>query len=125
MSAVADDVERTLEPHGLGHELLLEWAPWVRDSRDDRNRWSVKPRIGKGYDGDMPERVQIVDKIVARQKLRNHSDWAVVSRYYLGNYDIPFVARDLGWAENRVRVRLLAVCGLVEREYRDWFSVTC
>lgn len=115
-------MERSLEPHGLGHDLLATWAPWVRDSDGNRNRWSVKPRIGRGYDGDMPREVQIVDKIVARQKLRSHDDWAVVSRYYLSQYDIPFVARDLGWHENRVRVRLLAVCGLVEREYRDSFG---
>lgn len=119
MSAAIDEA-RTLEPSGLGHDLLLDWAPWVRDDRDDRTSWNVKPRVSKGYQGDMPRNVQIVDKIVARQRLQNHTDWRVVARYYLDQQEVWQVARDLRWAENRVRVRLLAVCGLVEREFRDY-----
>ncbi len=120
---VADDVARTLEPEGLGHDLLTEWGLWMRDNREGRESWAVRPRVDRGYHGDPPERVRFVDKLIARHRLRHHEQWSVVSRFYLSDYEPWQISRELGrrhWPEARIRTILLAVCGMIEREYRDW-----
>lgn len=119
MSAVTDDV--VLEPSGLGHELLLQWAPWARDDNEGaRHSWSVKPRVDIGYHGDPPENFWIVDKIVAPHRRDRSSYWKVVSAVYLGERAVWEAADLLGWSERRARMNLLAFCGLVEREWRDY-----
>lgn len=104
---------------GLGHELLLEWAPWVRDDNEGRASWAVKPRVGKAYHGDMPRRIAFVDKIVATHRREHPPYWRAVSRYYLGQRALWEIARDLGWSEERVLTTLIVFCGVVEREYND------
>lgn len=108
-----------LEPQGLGHELLLEWAPWVREDREPSASWSVKPRVDHGYHGDPPERVNKVDKIVARIRLEHHHYYRVISRYYLDQLLPHQMAAVLGYTEGWTRSMILAACGLVEMRYRD------
>lgn len=121
MSAVADDVARGLEITGLGHDLLLEWGQWNRDDRDGRASWSAKPRVDPGHHGTPPERVEFVDKLIARHRLNYHDHWRVIAQYYLDDRETWEISRRMGraWPERRVRTVLLAMCGLVEREYRD------
>lgn len=109
-----------LEPSGLGHDLLREWAPWARDDNEGRASWSVKPRVDPAYWGDPPERWYIVNRIVSKLLASNSDFRRVVKRYYLGGYEPWEIARKLGWSEVRVRTVLCVCCGLVEREYRDW-----
>lgn len=116
MAAVMTEI---LEPEGLGHDLLTEWAPWVRDDNEGRASWAVKPRIQAGYHGDMPRRLQLVDKIVARHRLENRQHWRVVARFYLGGRAIWEIARELDWSDDRVATTLIVFCSLVEREFRD------
>lgn len=117
MSAVMKDVFRL---EGLGHELLLEWAPWARDDRDGES-WgqSVGPRVARGYHGDPPKNFFVVDKIVAPHRVEKSSYWIVVSMFYLGERAEWEIARELGWSEQRVLMNLAAFGGLVEREFRD------
>jgi len=124
MAAVMNDY--TLEPNGLGHDLLLEWAPWARDDNDDgaRHTWSSEARENRqrGYHGDPPSNFFIVDKIVAPQRKDRTAFWTVTAMYYLGERSPYQIAKILGgdWSERRV---LLNICGfgaLVEREWRDY-----
>ena len=112
-------VMEKLHPEGLGHDLLLEWAPWMREDRDGKASWSVKQRLDPSYHGDPPDRVMLVDKIVARHRLENPSYWRVTAAYYLGEKAPWQIAKDMRWPESRVLTNLLSFCGLVEREYRD------
>lgn len=111
---------------GLGHELLLEWGRWYRDDREGRASWAAKPRVDPGFYGTPPERARFVDKLIAKHKLKYRDDWRVVARYYLDDlaeWQIALQMRNpdgTKWAEGRVRTLLLVVCGMVEREYRDW-----
>lgn len=132
------EIEREiLEPCGLGHDLLWEWAPWARDDSDGRSSWNVKPRLGRGYWGDPPPNFKIVDKIVApyraaKQKLlkepwevtewdrENAYWWEPVAQYYLGLHQPIEIASALGWSELRVCTVLCLFCGQVEREFKDW-----
>lgn len=108
-----------LEPQGLGHDLLVEWAPWQREDRDGKASWSVKPRIARGYHGDPPDRVNRVDKIVARIRLEQPTYYRVIARYYLDEL-LPWqMCSTLQATEGWVRTMLLAACGLVEIRYRD------
>lgn len=119
MSAVTD--EYRLEPEGLGHELLLEWAPWARDDNEGGGHsWSVKPRVDPGYHGDPPDNFWVVDKIIAPHRRDRSSYWKIVGGVYLGERACWEIADLLGWSETRVRMNLLAFCALVEREYRDY-----
>lgn len=122
MAAVMSEIIKDeLALEGLGHDLLEAWAPWARDDRGEGSHsWSVKPRIDRGYHGNPPDDFWVVDKIVAPQRRDKTNAWAVVSRFYLGEQDEGMIARDLVWSAARVRMNLLAFCGLVEREYRDW-----
>lgn len=109
------------EPRGLGHDLLIEWAPWARDDGDgERHSWAVKPRVAKGYHGDPPDNYWIVDKIVAPHRRDRSSYWKVVSAYYLGERPTWEIATQLEWSERRVLFNLAAFCGLVEREFGDY-----
>lgn len=121
MSAVEIDVMRELEPSGLGHELLVEWAPWARDDRDgEKASWSVKPRVDPGYHGDPPDNFWIVDKIVAPQRRDRTTHWKVVSAYYLGEQPPWAIGQALNWSEHRVLVNINHFAALVEREWRDY-----
>jgi hypothetical protein len=114
-------IERQLEPNGLGHELLLEWAPWARDDREGGGHsWSVKPRVDPGYHGDPPKNFYIVEKIVAPHQRDKTDYWRAVSRWYLGEASPDWIARQLGWSELRVRSNVIVFCALVEREWRDY-----
>lgn len=104
---------------GLGHELLLEWAPWARDDNEGKHSWAVKPRVQAGYHGDPPERFFVVDKIVAPHRRDRSNYWQVVGAFYLGERAEWEIAKELGWSEQRVLMNLAAFCGLVEREYLD------
>ncbi len=118
MSAVMVEI---YEPEGLGHELLLEWAPWARDDKDgERHSWSVKPRVDPGYHGDPPANFWIVDKIVAPQRKDKTVFWRVVSAYYLGERAPWEIAKALDWSEHRVLINLNHFAALVEREWRDY-----
>ena len=108
-----------MEPDGLGHNLLTEWGLYMRDPGEGRHSWAVKPRLDPGYHGDPPDRVRLVDKIIARHKLSHHSDWSVISRFYLSDLAMWQIARGLRWSESRVNTVILTVCGMVEREYLD------
>lgn len=107
-----------LEPRGLGHDLLTEWAPWVREDREGRHSWHVKPRVDRGYHGMPPDRVLKVDKIVARIRLEYPTYYRVIARYYLDEL-LPWQMADtLKATEGWIRAMLLAACGLVEMRYR-------
>ena len=128
VSAVMSEVE-LLEPSGLGHDLLTEWAAWARDDRDGRSSWSVKPRIAHGYHGDPPDRWFVVNRIVSRLLHGEKAFREVVKPYYLGGptansngYSIAEIARMVKRSEQGVLVTLLHVCGIVEREYRDFMG---
>lgn len=120
MSAVM--VETDLEPHGLGHELLLEWAPWARDDNEgERKSWAVRPRVDHGYHGDPPDRFFIVDKIVAPHRVQKDSYWKCVSAYYLGERCALEIASGMpGWSERAVLANIIGFGALVEREFRDY-----
>jgi hypothetical protein len=106
-----------LEPEGLGHDLLTEWAPWQREDGESGASWSVKPRIDRGYHGDPPDRVMVVDKIVARIRMDHHNYYRVISRYYLDELAPWQMVQTLNATEGWVRTMLLAACGLVELRY--------
>jgi hypothetical protein len=121
VSALA--IEVVLEPQGMGHELLVEWAPWARDDNDgERKSWAVKPRIDHGYHGDPPENFWIVDKIVAPHRRDRSAYWKAVSGFYLGERAPWEIASLLGpaWNERRVLVNIVEFGALVEREWRDY-----
>lgn len=120
MMAVAFDQSLAIE--GLGNDLLTEWGQWMRNDGDGRQSWSVKPRLDPGCHGTPPERVLFVDKLIARHRLKYHGQWSVVSRYYLSDLSVLQIALGMGreWPEARVKTVILAVCGMVEREYNDW-----
>src|SRR5690606_38995751 len=128
--------ENWLELQGLGHELLLAWAPWARDDAEGKHSWNVRPRVDRGYHGDPPREFFVVDKIVAPFRLaairvkrfpwqaRDQDKWdalwwEVASRYYLGEQDPGMMAEQMGWSEQRVLANLVAFGALVEREFRD------
>lgn len=108
-----------LEPEGLGHDLLCEWAPWMRDDHEGPS-WgqSVGPRAVKGYHGDPPERVRFVDKIVARMRGEQPPYYRVVKKYYLGDKLFWQIAREEGTTEGWCRTMLIAACGLVEMKWK-------
>jgi hypothetical protein len=122
MAAMPDFPRDELDPSGLGHDLLVDWAPWARDDSDERHSWAVKPRIDHGHHGTPPDEFWVVDKIVAPHRRDETSYWKAVSRYYLGERSYEEIARDIGrdWSVNRVRINLVAFCALVEREFGDW-----
>lgn len=117
MVAVTDQIN---EPSGLGHELMVEWGRWFRDDKDGRESWSAKPRIDHGYHGDPPESARFVDKLIAKHRLQFWNDWRVVAQYYLDDRSQWEIASRLGWSRARVSAILMMMCGMVEREYRDW-----
>lgn len=120
MSAV---MVEPLEPQGLGHDLLLEWAPWARDDKDgESHSWSVKPRVDPGYHGDPPANFFVVDKIVAPHRRDKSSYWKATSAYYLGERAPWEIATLLGpsWSERRVLINIIEFGVLVEREWRDY-----
>jgi hypothetical protein len=113
-------VER-LEPSGLGHELLIEWAPWARDDNEGgRHSWSVKPRVDPGYHGDPPDNFWVVDKIVAPHRRDRTVYWRCASGYYLGERNVPELAHVLNWSEEHVLLNVIQFGALVEREWRDY-----
>jgi len=107
-----------LEPEGLGHDLLLEWAPWYREDGEGGHSWAVKPRIDRGYHGDPPERVHRVERIVAKIKVEHHAYYRVIARYYLDQLLPHQMAPILGYTEGWTRSMILAACGLVEMRYK-------
>jgi hypothetical protein len=115
-----------LEPGGLGHELLLEWAPWARDERREREswcaEWSARPRIERGYDGDAPPNFWIVDRILAPLKRDKSVYWTVCAHWYLGEESYARITEKLGrdWPEKRIRLNLVCLGELVAREYLDF-----
>lgn len=116
MSAVLAE----FRPQGLGHELLLEWAPWARDDSDgERHSWALKPRVDPGYHGDPPPNFWVVDKIVAPHRRDKSPYWLVCGAFYLGERAEWEIAKTLGWSEQRVLMNLAAFCCLIEREYLD------
>lgn len=123
MAAVACEVVsgqwRGLEPQGLGHDLLIEWAPWVREDREGSASWHVRPRVDRGYHGDMPRRVQFTDKIVARIRLEYPPYYRVMARYYLDELAPWQMKQTLQATEGWIRTMLLAACGLVEIRYGE------
>ena len=108
-----------LEPQGLGHDLLLEWAPWYREDREGGHSWSVRPRIDKGFHGTPPERVHRVEKIVAKIKIEHRQYYSVIARYYLDELQPWQMVDVLNQTEGWVRTMLLAACGLVELRYSE------
>lgn len=113
--------DRLMEPDGMGHELLLEWAPWARDDNEGENHsWSVKPRVDPGYHGDPPERFFIVNRIVAEHKREQAHFWAVVSRWYLGEQPVWLICRELDRPEWWVMQKACWASDLVGREFRDY-----
>jgi len=112
-----------VEPDGLGHELLIAWAPWARDDRDESHSWSVQPRLDPGYHGDPPAEFFVVDKIVAPHRRDKTNYWHVVGRYYLGESEPRWIAKELDWSVSRVLMNLCAFSALVEREYRDFVDI--
>jgi hypothetical protein len=119
MNAVAVEVRMELE--GLGHELLMEWAPWARDDGDgSRHSWALKPRVDPGYHGDPPKNFFVVDKIVAPHRVKKDTYWKAASAFYLGERGLPEIGRSLGWSEGHVMTTLIVFAALVEREFRDY-----
>lgn len=118
MAAVMIELE-LLEPSGLGHDLLSEWATFSRDDGDGRASWSVKPRVDHAYHGDPPDRWYVVNRIVSRLLIRESVFRSVVKRYYLAELRPWEIAEITGRSERDVLTILLHVAGLVEREYRD------
>jgi hypothetical protein len=108
-----------LEPQGLGHDLLTEWAPWYREDREGGHSWHVQERVDRGYHGDPPERVHRVEKIVAKLKLTHHNYYRVIARYYLDQLLPHQIAPNLGITEGWCRSMLLAAGGLVEIRYKE------
>jgi hypothetical protein len=126
MAALPDFPRNELEPSGLGHDLLMDWAPWARDDRREGPSWSAewsgRPRIDHEYGGDPPEDFWIVDKIVAPHRRDDTTYWQVASSWYLGEKSYSQITRDLGpqWPEKRIRLNLVCFAELVAREYLDF-----
>lgn len=118
MPAARDPV--VLQPSGLGHELLLEWAPWSRDDNEGSASWSAKPRVDRGYHGDPPDRWYIVNRIVSMLLHGEPEYRQVVKPYYLGERAAWEIARSVGRTEVGVLTTLCHVCWLVAREYVDY-----
>jgi len=122
MAVAASEVRssqwQTLEPEGLGHELLRVWAPWQREDRDPSLKWTSGPRVVRGYHGDPPDRVNVVDKIVARIRLEHPAYYSVIARYYLDELQPWQMVDTLGHTQGWIRTMLLAACGLVEIRFR-------
>lgn len=91
----------------------------MRDDSEGRQSWAVRPRIDHGYHGDPPDTVRFVDKLIARHRLKFHDHWSVISRYYLSDLETWQIGRGMKWPEIRVQTVLIAMCGLVEREWLD------
>ena len=123
MAAALVELQRSqwqgLEPQGLGHDLLSEWAPWMREDGEKGKAWHIKPRIDPGYHGDPPNRVNVVDKIVARIRLEHPPYYRVIARYYLDELQPWQMVEVLDHTEGWVRTMLLAACGLVELRYDE------
>jgi hypothetical protein len=121
MSAAMDMHQFEYEPEGLGHELLIEWAPWARDDKDgERASWALKPRVDPGYHGDPPKNFFIVEKIVAPHRVQKDDYWRAVSAVYLGEKPEWSICREFGWSRLRLKTNIIVFCGLVEREWRDY-----
>lgn len=114
------DRENLIVPKGLGHDLLIRWAPWARDDSDNRHSWNVKPRVASAYKGDPPDEYWIVDKIVAPHKRERDDFWRLVSRHYLGEMDFRMIARELKKPEWWCRQVTCWACEIVRREFEDW-----
>lgn len=110
---------RGLEPSGLGHDLLVEWAPWVREDNEGGHSWHVKPRVDPGYHGDPPHRVNMTDKIVSRIRMEHRPYYSVISRYYLDQLQPWQMVEMLRQTEGWIRSMLLASCGLVELRFNE------
>jgi hypothetical protein len=106
-----------LKIEGLGHDLLTEWAPWMREDRESGASWHLKPRIDPGYHGDPPNRVLRVDKIVARIRLEHPAYYRVIARYYLDELQLWQMTEVMQHTEGWLRTMLLAACGLVEMRF--------
>lgn len=107
------------DPYGPGHDLLTEWGRWNRDDREGRTSWAVKERIDPGTYGEPPERVIWLDKLLAQHKMKFRQDWSVIAQYYLDDRTVWEIAKRKDWAESRVRVKLLGICGMIDREWQD------
>jgi len=110
-----------LEPSGLGHDLLLEWAPWAENDRDERHSWAVKPRIDRGYHGTPPDNYWVVDRILAPHHREKSITWRLVVRWYVDKKSYDQITLDLGpnWPEKRIRLSLVQICAMIEREFLD------
>ncbi len=118
-------MQEQLAPSGLGHDLLLEWAPWARDDNEGEagHSWASEERVDRGYHGDPPNNFYIVDKIVAPQRKDKTVFWTVTAMYYLGERSVGQISKILGsanWSESRVLLNLCGFAALVEREWRDY-----
>jgi hypothetical protein len=114
----------TIEPEGVGHELLLRWAPWARDDGDGRQSWNVKPRLESAYKGDPPEEFWLVEGVVAPHRRDRGDLWLLVSRFYLGEKAYDLIAKDLAKPEWWVRQMLCWCCETVRREVDDARAAT-
>jgi hypothetical protein len=110
-----------LEPSGLGHDLLLEWAPWAENDRDERHSWAVKPRVDRGHHGTPPDAYWVVDRILAPHHRDKSITWRLVVRWYVDKKSYQQITLDLGqsWPEKRIRLSLVQIATMVEREYLD------
>jgi hypothetical protein len=118
MAAVMIERE-LLEPSGLGHDLLSEWGAWHKDDGEGWASWSVKPRIDPGYHGTPPNRVLLVERILAPIKLREPRRYKIIEHRYRRDYPVWLLAREVGATEADVSNTLWHACGIVEREFGD------
>lgn len=119
-AALADADTQAIAPHGFGHELLTEWAPFARDDNEGRASWGSEERTSPGHHGTPPDRWYVVNRIVSRLLAAEREYKDVVKPYYLGERPAWEIARSLGRTEIGVLATLWHVCSLVEREYSDW-----
>lgn len=108
------------EPEGYGNELLWEWGAWNKDDGDGRASWSVKPRIGTVHAGVPPEKINVVDKILAPIKRDHKRTYAMVDQFYRREKALWQVGLAVDRSPAEVLDSLQRVAWLVEREYNDW-----
>lgn len=106
-------------PSGEGNELLELWALWNRGDmpgRGDSAGWSE--RLDRATEEQPPEKVIIIDRIVARMGVHYPDYRSAVKRYYLDNQSPWEIAGHMQRTPGFVCTMLDGAIGYVLRQYQ-------
>ena len=114
----------TKQPQGDGHALLEEWALWSRGGYPTgRSTWSVKERLDPPRDQEPPERVILIDRIVARLGVNHPQYRRILKRFYLDTLSVWEIAGTLQYTPGFVALSLQAACDWVARNYEELTAI--